>query len=123
MRTAREVVETYNLLVLNEKRTDLALDLFADNVVHHNVGSATAVPRDQVCARIEATWERVEKMRFELNLVIAGDDGEHVAIVYEASVATPDGAEAKIASIEVFRVIQGRIAEVWNSNYRPGAWK
>jgi predicted SnoaL-like aldol condensation-catalyzing enzyme len=123
MRSAREVVETYILAVLNEKRLDLARDLLADNVVHHNVGSATALPRDKVCARIEETWARAEKMWFELNLVTAGDDGEHVAIVYEASVTTPDGVEAKIASIGVFRVVEGRITEVWNSNYKPGVWK
>jgi predicted SnoaL-like aldol condensation-catalyzing enzyme len=123
MRSAREVVETYILADLNERAFDLARDLFADSVVHHNVGSTTALPRDRVCERIEETWARVERMRFELNLVIAGDDGEHVAIVCQAGVTTPDGVEAKIASIGVFRVVAGRITELWNCNYRPGVWK
>ena len=30
--------------------------------------------------------------------------------------------EVKVASIEVFRVVDGRIAEVWNCGYKLGVW-
>jgi len=39
-RTAREVVELYNLVVWNECNIDLAEELLADNVIRHEVGEA-----------------------------------------------------------------------------------
>lgn len=65
-------------------------------------------------------------MRFDLNIVIAGEDGEHIAIVYDSTMTTRDGTEtntdAKVASIEVFRVVDGKITEVWNCGYKQGVW-
>ena len=40
-RTAREVVELYNLVVWNERNIDLAEELLADSVIRHEVGQAT----------------------------------------------------------------------------------
>ena len=59
---------------------------------------------------------------FDLNMVVAGDDSEHVAIVYETTIATSDGGKTNIASIEVFHVVAGRITEVWNCGYKQGVW-
>ena len=62
------------------------------------------------------------ELRFDLNLVVAGDDGEHVAIVYESPIRLKDGTETTIGSMEIFRVIDGRITEVWNCGYQQGVW-
>jgi len=62
------------------------------------------------------------ELRFDLNLVVAGDDGEHVAIVYESPIKLKDGTETTIGSMEIFRVIDGRITEVWNCGYQQGVW-
>ncbi|HWT50005.1 MAG TPA: ester cyclase [Mycobacterium sp.] len=125
-RTAREVVELYNLVVWNECKIDLAEELFADTVIRHEVGEAHTLTREQAVNRVKDIWEMFDKLRFDLNIVIAGDDGEHVAIVYDSTMATKDGtetnAETKIASIEVFRVVAGKITEVWNCGYKQGVW-
>lgn len=67
-------------------------------------------------------WAQVESLHFDLNVVIANEDGEHVAIVYDSTITTNDGNETHIASIEVFRVVAGRITEVWNCGYHQGVW-
>jgi predicted SnoaL-like aldol condensation-catalyzing enzyme len=125
MRTAREVVELYNLVVWNERNFDLADELFADTVIRHEVGQAHTLTREQAVNRVKDVWEMFDKLRFDLNIVVAGDD-EHVAIVYDSSMTTKDGTETnteiKIASIEVFRVVAGKIAEVWNCGYKQGVW-
>ena len=54
--------------------------------------------------------------------MVAGDDGEHVAIVYESPMKLKDGTETTIGSMEIFRVIDGRITEVWNCGYQQGVW-
>jgi predicted SnoaL-like aldol condensation-catalyzing enzyme len=33
-----------------------------------------------------------------------------------------DGTDIRIASIDVFRVVEGQIVEVWNCGYKLGVW-
>src|SRR5271155_2447685 len=119
-RTAREVVELYNLVVWNEHNIDLAEELFADNVIRHEVGEAHTLTRAQAVQRVADVWQLFDSLRFDLNIVIAADDGEHVAIVYDSTMVAGDGTEIKVASIEVFHVVAGRITEVWNCGYKQG---
>ena len=120
--TAREVVELYNLVVWNECNIELAGELFADTVIRHEVGEAHTLTSEQAVNRIKDTWAMFDKLHFDLNIVIAGEDGEHVAIVYDSSMTAKDGTETNVASIEVFRVVAGKITEVWNCGYRQGVW-
>ena len=122
IRTAREVVELYNLVVWNEHNLDLAEELFADNVIRHDVGEAHALTRAQAVQRVADVWQAMDSLRFDLNIVIASDDGEHVAIVYDSTMKTSDGTETNVGSIEVFRVVAGKITEVWNCGYKQGVW-
>ena len=120
--TAREVVEQYNLVVWNECNIEMAEELFADTVIRHEVGEAHTLTREQAVNRVKDTWKMLDRLHFDLNIVIAGDDGEHVAIVYDSTITAKDGTETNVASIEVFRVVDGKITEVWNCGYKQGVW-
>ncbi|BCZ23509.1 nuclear transport factor 2 family protein [Mycobacterium senriense] len=120
--TARTVVELYNLVVWNERNIDLADELLADNVIRHEVGGVRTLTHAEAVQRVVDMWELVSSLHFDLNIVIEGDDGEHVAIVYDSTITTEDGTETNIASIEVFRVVGGKITEVWNCGYQQGVW-
>ena len=61
-----------------------------------------------------ARWIVAEVMR---------DDGEHVTIVYESPMTLKDGTDTTISSMEIFRVVDGRITEVWNCGYKQGVWE
>jgi predicted SnoaL-like aldol condensation-catalyzing enzyme len=122
-RTARKVVELYNLVVWNECNIDLAEELLADKVIRHEVGEAHTLTHVQAVQRIADVWQLFDSLRFDLNLVIEGGDGEHVAIVYDSAMTTSDGTHTNVASIEVFRVVDGKITEVWNCGYKQGVWK
>ena len=121
-RTAREVVELYNLVVWNECNIELAEELLGDTVIRHEVGAARTLTHAEAVARVSDMWAQVASLHFDLNIVIANEDGEHVAIVYDSTITTNDGTETHIASIEVFRVVAGRITEVWNCGYHQGVW-
>jgi len=121
-RTAREVVEQYNLVVWNERDFALAEELIGDSVIRHEVGDTLTLTHEQAVQRIVDMWEVSEELRFDLNLVVAGDDGEHVAIVYESPIKLKDGTDTTVGSMEIFRVIDGRITEVWNCGYKQGVW-
>lgn len=122
-RTAREVVELYNLVVWNERRFDLAEELMGDSVIRHDVGESTTLTHEQAVERIVDHWDMFETIRFDLNLVVAGDDGEHVAIVYQSPMELKDGTKTDVGSMEIFRVVDGRIVEVWNCGYKQGVWE
>lgn len=122
-RSAREVVELYNVVVWNHRDFALAEELMGDTVIRHDVEGATTLTHEQAVRRIVDHWELFETIRFDLNLVVAGDDGEHVAIVYQSPMRLKDGTETTIGSMEIFRVVDGRIVEVWNCGYKQGVWK
>jgi predicted SnoaL-like aldol condensation-catalyzing enzyme len=121
-RTAREVVELYNLVVWNKRDYALAEELLGDTVIRHEVGEAKTLTHDDAVNRIVDMWKVSEELRFDLNLVVAGDDEEHVAIVYESPIRLKDGTATTIGSMEIFRVVEGRIVEVWNCGYKQGVW-
>ncbi len=121
-RTARQVVEDYNLVVWNRRDVALAEELLGDSVIRHDVGEATTLTHAQAVARIVDHWDMFETIRFDLDLIVAGDDGEHVAIVYQSPMKLKDGTEITVGSMEIFRVVDGRITEVWNCGYKQGVW-
>jgi predicted SnoaL-like aldol condensation-catalyzing enzyme len=121
-RTAREVVELYNLVVWNKRDFALAEELIGDTVTRHEVGEATLLTHEEAVNRIIDHCAMFEAVRFDLNLVVAGDDGEHVAIVYQSPMKLKNGTNVDIGSIEIFRVIAGKITEVWNCGYKQGVW-
>ncbi|MDC8972717.1 ester cyclase [Mycobacterium marinum] len=121
-RSAREVVELYNLVVWNQCNLELAGELLADNVIRHEVGATHTLTNAQAVQRVADVWRLFDSLHFALRVVIAGQDGEHVAIVYDSTMTTGDGQQTNVASIEVFRVVAGRITEVWNCGYQQGVW-
>ncbi len=122
-RSAREVVELYNLVVWNERDFALAEELMGDIVIRHEVGQAQILSHEQAVQRIVDHWDMFRTIRFDLNLLVAGDDGEHVAIVYQSPMELKDGTKTDVGSMEIFRVIDGRITEVWNCGYKQGIWQ
>jgi predicted SnoaL-like aldol condensation-catalyzing enzyme len=121
-RTAREVVELYNLVVWNKRDFALAEELLGDTVTRHEVGEAILLTHEEAVSRIVDQWAMFEAIRFDLNLVVAGDDGEHVAIVYQSPMTLKDGTSVDVGSMEIFRVVAGKITEVWNCGYKQGVW-
>jgi predicted SnoaL-like aldol condensation-catalyzing enzyme len=122
-RSAREVVELYNLVVWNKRDFDLADELMGETVIRHEVGEATTLTHEQAVQRIVVNWTMFSTIRFDLNLVVTGDDGEHVAIVYQSPMELKDGTKTDVGSMEIFRVVEGRITEVWNCGYKQGVWE
>ena len=117
-RTAREVVELYNLVVWNKRDFAIAEELLGATVTRHEVGAVHVLTHYEAVRRAVDTWEMFDDILFDLNLIVAGDYGEHVAMVYQSPMRLKDGTEICIGSIEIFRVVDGRITEVWNCGYK-----
>jgi predicted SnoaL-like aldol condensation-catalyzing enzyme len=121
-RSAREVVELYNLVVWNKRDFALAEELIGETVTRHEVGEALLLTHEEAVNRIIDHWAMFKSIRFDLNLVVAGDDGEHVAVVYQSPMTLNDGTSVDVGSMEIFRVMAGKITEVWNCGYKQGVW-
>lgn len=119
MRTPREVVEAYNYELWNRQRLELADELLAETVVRHEIGGVKTLTRAEAAARVPNTWSGVEHLEFVLIQIAA--EAELVTIVYECRVVSR-GEKSVMSSMEMFRVVDGQICEVWNVGYAPGSW-
>ncbi len=121
-RSAREVVELYNSVVWNERDVELAAERLGESVIRHGVGESRTLTHAEAVQRVVDYLAMFQAIRFDLPVVVADPDDEHVAIVYDTTVTTADGGEVLVGSMEIFRVVDGRITEVWNCGREEGRW-
>jgi hypothetical protein len=113
---ARQVVATYIDEVWNKGRTELVPQLCAETVVRHDANSVTRLTRAEQIARIDHNYRELQPW-FEV-VILAGDDRD-VTLVWNVTGRDPAW---KLCGVEIFRVIDGKISEVWNTPYVDGAW-
>lgn len=135
--SAREVVASYVERVWNLGDSTAVVEFCADPYTRHDAGRVRVMSHADQLERV--TGERAQgtaadgrSLRFE-TLLLAGD-GRDVTWVWNmtgpagtelaASGVTAEvvGDELRICGIEVFRVVEGRIIEVWNSPPMAGHW-
>lgn len=133
----REIVASYVERVWNLGDSSAVVEYCADPYVRHDAGRSRAMSHAEQLERV--TRERAagtaadgRSLHFE-TLVLAGD-GRDVTWVWNMTGPTGTelaasgveaevvGEELRICGIEVFRVVDGRIAEVWNSPPMAGHW-
>lgn len=119
--TARDVVDQYINLVWNKRDWDLAARLLAETVIRHDIGEAHALTRTQLRKSIKDLWANFDSLRYDMHLLVPGDDGEHVATIYDGTF-TKGTEEAHIGGAEVYRVVDGEITEIWSCGDRQGHW-
>ena len=115
-RTAVEIVRAYGVDAWTQGRDDLIPELCHDPIIRHDANGEVRLSHAEQRARMRHNYEELRPV-FE-DVVLAGDD-EHVTLVWNVTGRDPNW---KWCGIEVFRVVDGRIAEVWNSTYMDGRW-
>jgi predicted SnoaL-like aldol condensation-catalyzing enzyme len=117
----KTVVERYNFELWNEQNYAVAEEILGDQIVRNTPGGRVVQTRQQALQRVRDLSAGVKSVHFTLLRVIADD--ELCSIVYQADIVKHDDASDYIASIEVYRVSQGRVVEVWNPcNYDHDRW-
>jgi ketosteroid isomerase-like protein len=120
-RTARETVQHYLEVLYNERRLDLIPELIADPTCRHKAGEVRSVTMDETVARLRATLDLCPVLHFET--VVLHDDGTMVTVNWNGSSTQRDGRSYEYCGIEVFRVVEGKIVEIWNSRETGGHWQ
>jgi len=115
-RSALETVTLYIERIWNEGRDDLIPELCADPIVRHDPNALTALSHAEQKARIRHNYDELRPL-FTWE-VLAGD-AEHVTLIWNVTGRDPGW---KLCGIEIFRVRDGVITEVWNLPYVEGRW-
>lgn len=105
------VVRRYVEEIYHQGQVEVVREICGDPMLRHDPGSQTALSHQQQIDRINADLPQWQP--YFTPAVLAGDD-EHAVLVWTAIGRT---ADRTLAGIEVFRVVDGRITDVWNSPY------
>ena len=121
VRSARETVQRYLDVLYNERRLDLIPDLIADPTWRHKAGEVKSLPMADTIERLQATLDLCPELHFDS--VVIHDDGTMVTVNWNGRSTQRDGRSFEYCGIEVFRVVAGKIVEIWNSRETGGHWQ
>lgn len=119
--TPLEVVKMYNEECWHSRKIDLVGDIIADNVVRHYPGKNVTLTREESIARIEDGWKQLPTLAFRFHRFLVDDN--MITMIWDATSKDAEGKDMEMAGIEVFRVEDGKICEVWNPEYAFECWK
>lgn len=116
-RSPRELIELYWDEVWNNRRAELIREICADPIVRHDPGSVTALSVEDQIARVRQQSETLEPY-FAHEVLLADDT--YVTSVW--NMHTRKGERIELCGIEVFKAVDGKFTDCWNSAYTPGRW-
>ncbi len=120
-RSARATVQRYLDVLYNQRRLDLIPDLIADPTWRHKAGEVKSLTMAETIDRLKATLDLCPELRFDT--VVLHDDGTMVTVNWNGRSTQRDGRSYEYCGIEVFRVVDGKIVEIWNSRETGGHWQ
>ena len=120
-RSARDTVSTYLDVLYNQRRLDLIPELIADPTVRHHAGEVKELDLAASIARLQATLDLCPVLQFATSMM--HDDGTLVTVAWNGNSTQANGKSFVYCGIEVFRVLEGRIVEIWNSRETSGHWQ
>ncbi len=97
----------------NRNDVEAIIAMVGEEQVRHVGGETAVLDAAASRRRVEHWFEVYRTMHFEAVVVVA--EGELASAAWNA-VATPhSGDPVTVSSIETFRIVDGRIVEVWNA--------
>ena len=120
MNDPESVVRRYLAVLYNERRLDLVPELIADPEIRHAPGSTTVMTLAENVERLERMLAQCPVLRFEPTVVIA--QGELVSVAWNGWSTQTNGKSYEFAAVELFRVRDGKIVEIWNAKEARGHW-
>jgi steroid delta-isomerase-like uncharacterized protein len=117
----KELVRRFYEEVWNRGHTDVALEVFADDYVRHDLRPSDALPGGAGQAKIAADFRAAfPDLVFTPELLLA--DGDLVAARWTASgthkgqwgAVEPTGKHVEFSGVNIFRVEDGKVVEIWN---------
>jgi len=117
---ARSVVSRYLDVLYNQRRLDLIPELISDPTWRHKAGEVKCLTMAETVERLQSTLDLCPELFFDT--VVMHDDGTMVTVNWNGRSTQRDGSSYEYCGIEVFRVVGGKIVEIWNSRETGGHW-
>lgn len=114
------VVRRYLAVLYNERRLDLIPELIADPEIRHAPGETIEMSLADNRERLEKMLAACPVLRFEPSVVITQDD--LVSVAWNGWTTQTSGKSYEFAAVELFRVRDGKIVEIWNAKEARGHW-
>ncbi|MEO5900276.1 MAG: ester cyclase [Ilumatobacteraceae bacterium] len=114
------VVRRYLAVLYNDRRLDLIPELLADPEIRHAPGETRSVSLAENTERLEKMLAACPVLRFEPSVVVV--NGDLVSVAWNGWSQQLDGRAYEFAAIEMFRVRDGKIVEIWNAKEAKGLW-
>ncbi len=123
--TPRRVVELYNDDLWTYKKRELITQLLANPLRRHHPGGTQIFSHDDMTKRFDGYHEKFAKISGIGRHYVC--EGPYVTLIWDFRMEEPSGAAKTISSIEIFKVVDGKITDVWNPNnvaesYPTGPW-
>ena len=123
--TPLEIVRSYNDDVWAGHRRELIVKLLANPLRRHHPRETQVFTHDDMLRRYDAYFSKNREMRAVARHYVC--EGEYVTLVWDIDMVANDGKTSTICGIEIFRVVDGLITDVWNPNpvaeqYPAGPW-
>lgn len=120
-RTAEDTVRTYLDVLYNQRRLDLIPDLIADPTWRHKAGEVKSLTLAETVKRLEDTLDLCPVLHFDTSMLAATDS--MVTVAWNGKSTQKNGKSYVYCGIEIFRVADGKIIEIWNSRETGGHWE
>lgn len=114
------VVLRYLTAMYNERRLDLIPELIADPEIRHAPGETKLTSLAENTERLTTMFAQCPVLRFDPMVVIT--QGELVSVAWNGFSTQTSGKSYEFAAVELFRVVDGKIVEIWNSREARGLW-
>ena len=114
------VVLRYLTVMYNKRRLDLIPELIADPEIRHAPGETKVTSLAENTERLTKMFEQCPVLRFDPMVVVS--QGELVSVAWNGFSTQTSGKSYEFAAVELFRVVDGKIVEIWNSREARGLW-
>ena len=123
--TPLRAVQMYNDDVWGNHQRHLIVQLVANPLRRHHPGGTQVFTHDDMLRRYDDYFSRFEAMKAVGRHYVC--EGEYVTLLWDIDMHAKDGTVSTISGIEIFKVVNGIITDVWNPNavaekYPPGPW-
>jgi len=115
----RDFLQCYIDDVYTARNPEAARNYIADPCLRHEHDHLVTMSIEENVARVRDFLALASTTQFD-NVVLV-DDGAHVVSAYNITFGDGDAVQT-VSGVEIFRVVDGKITETWNSTAQPGAW-
>lgn len=116
MADLRDFLARYTEEVYLARDPEAARRFIADPCLRHEQGELIVMSLADNIKRITGFVEQFPNLNFANTVVVAEDD--HLVSCYEIELAPGE----MLSGVEVFKVVDGKITETWNTKALPGRW-